>query len=192
MMTLPLKSFIRAFTVCAGSLLCWISACRAQTATPSGSDSSDLILINGKVITVDPRDSVAQAISIHNGKIVAVGTNGEIRKSAPKGARVIDLHGRTATHGLIDTHCHFDATPHQQRNGLLKMLADFNAEGMTAAKDPGIEASRWDLYRELLNDNKSTVRIFALFRGGRDMNSTRKALAQLQSNPKPPQSLGDG
>src|SRR5207248_1186435 len=58
-------------------------------------------------------------------------------------------------------------THDQQRNGLLKMMADFNAEGMTAAKDPGIEPLRWDLYRELLNESKSTVRIFALFNGGR-------------------------
>jgi len=85
-----------------------------------------------------------------------------------------------------------DYTHDQQRNGMLKMMADFNAEGMTAAKDPGIEPSRWALYRELLTDNKSTVRIFALFYGGRDMNSARKALVQLQSNSKPPQSLGDG
>ncbi len=33
---------------------------------------------------------------------------------------------------------------------LLKMMADFNKEGMTAAKDPGIVPERWELYRELL------------------------------------------
>ena len=83
-------------------------------------------------------------------------------------------------------------TREQQRNGLLKMMADFNAEGMTAAKDPGTEGIRWDLYRELLQENKSTVRIFALLYGGRDLDSARAALARLQSNPKPPQSFGDG
>src|SRR5258708_11767895 len=63
---------------------------------------------------------------------------------------------------------------------------------MTAAKDPGTEGIRWDLYQELLKENKSTVRIFALLYGGRDMDSARATLARLQSNPKPPQSLGDG
>jgi len=83
-------------------------------------------------------------------------------------------------------------TKDQQRNGLLKMMADFNSEGMTAAKDPGTEGIRWDLYQELLKENKSTVRIFALLYGGRDMDSARATLARLQSNPKPPQSFGDG
>ena len=303
--------------MCAASLL--YSLCiYAQGAPAAGSDSSDLILINGKIITVDAYDSVAQAIAIHNGKIVAVGTNGEMRKRAPRSARVIDLHGRTATPGLIDTHCHFDETDalyaidlskiksvaeavelvrqrvvtakpgewiqgagwdegklsdhryinaadldkvapdypvwlthttghygvansyalrlanisrdskdpsagtidrsadgsptgvlketamnavrklipeftrEQQRNGLLKMMADFNAEGMTAAKDPGTEGIRWDLYQELLKENKSTVRIFALLYGGRDLESARVTLARLQAQPKPPQSFGDG
>jgi predicted amidohydrolase YtcJ len=44
----------------------------------------------------------------------------------------------------------------------------------------------------LLNEKKSTVRVFALFRGGRTMDSARAAFVQLQAQPKPPQSLGDG
>jgi predicted amidohydrolase YtcJ len=316
-MTSFLKCFSRTVAVCAGSLLCSISV-GAPSPAPAVSASSDLILINGKIITVDAHDSVAEAVAIQGGKIVAVGTNEEIRKLASKNARIVDLHGRTATPGLIDTHCHFDATDDlyainlskvtsvaeavelvrkkvvsgkpgawiqgagwdegklsdrryitaadldkvspnnpvwlthttghygvansaalrlakisrdskdpdagtidrspdgtptgvlketamqpvrklipeytrwQQRNGLLKMMADFNAEGMTAAKDPGTEGIRWDLYRELLDENKSTVRIFALLYGGRDMDSARKTLARLQSQPKPPESQGDG
>jgi predicted amidohydrolase YtcJ len=292
--------------------LFFASACLAQ------SPSSDLILFNGKIITVDSRDSIAQALFVHDGKIAAVGTNEEIRKLAPKGARVVDLHGLTATPGLIDSHCHFDETSvlyditlsevtsikdivelvrkraamlkpgewirgagwdeakfverryitaadldtvapnnpvwlqhttghygvansyalrlakitaetkdpeagiivrdaqaratgvlketamdlvfklvppythEQRRNGLLRMMADFNKEGMTAAKDPGITPEDWKLYEELLSEKKSTVRVFALIRGGRTMDSARAAFAELQTHPKPPQSLGDG
>ena len=46
-----------------------------------------IILINGKVITVDAKDSTAQTIAISSAKILAVGTNETVR----------DLHGRTAT-----------------------------------------------------------------------------------------------
>ncbi len=46
--------------------------------------TADLILINGKIITVDAKDSIAQAIAIREGKILAVGDNEEIRKQAGK------------------------------------------------------------------------------------------------------------
>src|SRR5262249_18659569 len=108
-MTFFLKYSSRTVALFASSLLCSISV-GAQSTASGAKASSELILINGKIITVDAYDSVAQAIAIHDGKIVAVGTDEEIRKLASASAGVIDLHGRTATPGLVDTHCQFDAT----------------------------------------------------------------------------------
>src|SRR5262245_35315009 len=68
---------------------------------------ADLVLNNGKVVTVDARDSVAQAIAIAGARIVAVGSNEEIRSRIGPSTKVVDLRGRTATPGLIDTHVHF-------------------------------------------------------------------------------------
>jgi hypothetical protein len=70
----------------------------------------DTILIDGKILTVDAKDSVAEAIAIAKGKIVAVGTSAEIQRRAGTATQVIDLHGLTATPGLIDTHGHYAAS----------------------------------------------------------------------------------
>jgi predicted amidohydrolase YtcJ len=67
----------------------------------------DLILHHGKILTVDSHDSIAEAVAISGGKIIAVGTNAQIQPLATPATRIIDLHGRTATPGLIDTHGHF-------------------------------------------------------------------------------------
>ena len=67
---------------------------------------SALVLVNGKVLTVDASDSVAEAVSIDGGRIAAVGTTRDIRAHAGDGARVIDLGGRTVIPGLIDSHIH--------------------------------------------------------------------------------------
>jgi predicted amidohydrolase YtcJ len=81
----------------------------AQNNSAATKRTADLVLINGKILTVDAKDSIAQAIAIKEGKIVAVGSSGDILRQAGKVARVVDLHGRTATPGLIDSHNHFAA-----------------------------------------------------------------------------------
>ena len=83
------------------------SAPRRSVAPPEPQTTPDLILLHGKILTVDPHDSIAQAIAIGNGKILAVGTDAEIQSLAASSTHIIDLHGRTATPGLIDTHGHF-------------------------------------------------------------------------------------
>jgi predicted amidohydrolase YtcJ len=85
--------------LCAGALI--------QSQNLAASPEADLVLLNGRILTVDAKDSVAEAVGIAGGKIIAVGSNEEVKTRAAKDAHVIDLHGRTATPGLIDTHCHF-------------------------------------------------------------------------------------
>ena len=79
-------------------------ALQAPAAGQTG--QADLLLVNGHVLSMNPRNSVEEAIAIRAGRILAVGTNKDIRALASPGAKVIDLHGRTATPGLIDTHAH--------------------------------------------------------------------------------------
>ncbi len=289
------------------------------TRTGIATTTADLILINGKIITVDAKDSIVQAIAIGDGKILAVGSNDEIHKRVDNNTKIIDLQGRTATPGLIDSHCHFDGvsllyildlstvksisdalelvrkkvsqlqpgawvvgqgwdegklaelryitaadldpvspqnpvwlwhttghygaanskalqmaeissetknppagiierdangkptgvlkedpamqlvtqlipalTHDQQRAALLKMMEVFNQEGMTAAKDPGIDPDRFELYRELLNEHRFTVRINALILAGTTMDSAKVALAALQKFPRAPKPFDNG
>ena len=68
--------------------------------------AADLILSNGKIITVDERFTIAQAVAIRGDRIVAVGTNQEMAQLAGPDARRIDLRGRTVIPGLIDNHLH--------------------------------------------------------------------------------------
>jgi predicted amidohydrolase YtcJ len=67
---------------------------------------ADMILINGKIITVDQHFTIAEAVAVEKGKIAAVGSNAEIRKLADNQTNIIDLKGRTVIPGLIDAHLH--------------------------------------------------------------------------------------
>jgi predicted amidohydrolase YtcJ len=70
-----------------------------------GADA-DLILHNGKIVTVDAQFSIRQAVAVKGGKITAVGRDAEVLKERGAATRVIDLKGRTALPGLFDSHVH--------------------------------------------------------------------------------------
>lgn len=91
--------------------ICAWSAAASETAHPDTSLESkrhraDLILMGGRIITVDPHNTVAEALAILDGHISAVGTNAQILSMADKTTRVVNLHGSTATPGLMDAHIH--------------------------------------------------------------------------------------
>lgn len=69
---------------------------------------SQLLLTNGKVLTFDGQDRVAQAVAVDGDRIALVGSDRDVREAFPKAERVIDLKGRTLTPGLTDGHAHLD------------------------------------------------------------------------------------
>lgn len=96
--------------LCIAAFLGVLCAVTSAAAFAQGSGAAgaapDLILTNGKIITVDERFSIAQAVAIKGDRIVAVGSSQEIAGLAGPGTRRIDLRGRSVTPGLIDNHMH--------------------------------------------------------------------------------------
>ena len=97
--TLGRSPVARAFPVALFLVaLCCIDAAGARSPAP------DTIFINGKLVVYD--GAPAQALAVRDGKITAIGRTAKIRALGGPATRVIDLGGRTAIPGLIDSHIH--------------------------------------------------------------------------------------
>lgn len=70
-------------------------------------DPATMVLTNGKIVTVDPARPEAEALAVVGDRIVAIGSNREIRRYIGSRTQVIDLDGRLATPGFIEGHGHF-------------------------------------------------------------------------------------
>jgi predicted amidohydrolase YtcJ len=70
---------------------------------------ADLVIVHGHVWTVDPRNSRAEAVAIHDGHIVAVGSDAEIAKWVGPATKRIDAQGKSVLPGFIDAHVHFSS-----------------------------------------------------------------------------------
>jgi predicted amidohydrolase YtcJ len=92
------------------SLVATIGAAVAALAAAAGARQAalmpDLLLVNGRVLTVDARFSTAEAVAVTGERITAVGASGDLRRLAGPDTRVIDLGGRTLIPGLMDNHLH--------------------------------------------------------------------------------------
>ena len=77
-----------------------------MTLTASAQVTPDIVLLNGKIVTVDDYFSIQSAVAISGERISAVGSDEEIRAMAGNGTAIMDLDGRTVIPGLIDNHNH--------------------------------------------------------------------------------------
>jgi len=96
MKRLVIKTFVVGLVVAAA----W--SARVQAQQPP----ADVVLTNGKIITVDDQFRIAQAVAIRGDRFVAVGTNADIAKLTGPNTRKIDLGGKAVVPGLIDAHAH--------------------------------------------------------------------------------------
>ena len=85
---------------------CILLACGLPIRVLGQAGGPDIVLIGGKILTVNRTDSVAEALSIEHGRISAVGSTTQIRALSGPQTKIIDLGGRTVIPGLIDSHIH--------------------------------------------------------------------------------------
>jgi predicted amidohydrolase YtcJ len=91
------------------AIVSFLITCGAAMAQQPDLNAPTLVLINGKILTLDGQSRVVEALAVRDGKIIAVGETAAIRSLAGSQTRTIDLHGKTVIPGLIDTHAHFKA-----------------------------------------------------------------------------------
>jgi len=89
------------------------AGCAAQTQTVS---PADLVLTNGRVVTVEESQPEAQAIAITGDRIVAIGSSGDIRQYVGPATKVVDVNGQLVVPGFVEGHGHFTGVGAAQLN----------------------------------------------------------------------------
>lgn len=89
------------------SLTCFAQNIESATQQqPISAVYADIIFHNGHIITVDENNTVAQAIAVHQGKILAVGNEEYVFSFLASDTDIVDLKGKTLLPGFIDIHTH--------------------------------------------------------------------------------------
>src|SRR6185437_1844901 len=83
------------------------AACFPAAASRAQTTPADLVLRNGKIVTMDANNRQGQAIAITGDKVTAVGTDAAIQRYVGPKTKVIDLHGHLAIPGFNESHGHF-------------------------------------------------------------------------------------
>ncbi|MEX1275157.1 MAG: amidohydrolase [Bacteroidota bacterium] len=105
------------------AFLCFLFLMIPGCAQP---EPADLVLRNGKIVTVDDKKPEAEAVAIRGDLIVAVGSNDEIQRHIGPSTEVIDLEGKLAIPGFIEGHGHFMGIGQAKMNLNLMHVRDWD------------------------------------------------------------------
>ncbi len=142
-------SYVRLIAVAA------LLGAAATTTRGAGAERpAELVVLNGKVLTVDARFSTAEALAIRDGVFVAVGDNASIKALVGDATRVIDARGRTVIPGLIESHVHATGVargeaqqPFVQLGSIAEIQDWVRRKAETTPRDEWIRLPRADLTR---------------------------------------------
>jgi predicted amidohydrolase YtcJ len=98
------RDFIKL--VGAASLTAMLPSCYREDKQAPTQEQTTTVFTGGKVLTVDADFSEAEAIAVRGNRILAVGSDTEVRQTAGDGAKIVDLGGRTVLPGFVDPHTH--------------------------------------------------------------------------------------
>ena len=169
---------------------------------PQAGAPADTVYVNGKVVTVDDKFSVASSFAVKDGKFVAVGSDSQVRALAGPSTRVVDLKGRTVIPGLTDSHLHAagggPGIDLSQTRSLADMFAKI-AEAVRQAKPGDVLVSNSDWHEAQLKEQRLPTAAeleraapkvpVVLVRGGHSYFLNETALAKYKitaATPVPP------
>lgn len=110
-----------------------------QTAQPA-----DLVLTNGKIVTVEDGAPEAQAIAVRGDRIVALGSAADIKQHTGAATQVIDLNGQLVIPGFIEGHGHFNGVGEAQLNlNLMKTSSWDEIVAMVGAAVKSAKPGQW-------------------------------------------------
>lgn len=123
--------------------LLFLMAC-GQTPSPQTAATAQVILLNGRFFTADSTSGVVTAIAIAHERILALGSDEEMRKLADKNTQIIDLQGHFAMPGFIEGHGHFHGLGQSLQNlNLMETQSWAEITGMVAEKAKTTPPGEW-------------------------------------------------
>jgi hypothetical protein len=145
----------------------------AVAAGAFAQEAPDLILYNGKFVTLWDRTPQAQAVAIRGGRFVAVGAAAEVRRLAGASTRQVDLQGRTVVPGLIDSHTHPIGAALSEQQGeipVIRSIVDLQKHIATLARTTPAEKMIFvpKIYSTRMKEGRYPTRQELDEAGGRD------------------------
>jgi len=119
-----------------------------MTVACAEQEPADLVLVNGRIVTVDRALPEAEAMAVVGDRILAVGSDRTIRRHVADHTKIIDLDGQLAVPGLIDSHAHFMSLGHALTRLRLGEVASWDEVVSMVAEAVGhAESGEWILGR---------------------------------------------
>jgi predicted amidohydrolase YtcJ len=121
------------------------TACTPTSAQqPPPAQPADLVLTNGKVVTVEESQPQAEAIAIRGDRIQAIGTTAEMKRHIGSSTQVVDLNGQLAIPGFVESHAHFTGVGETQLNlNLMKTTSWDQIVAMVAQAVEHAKPGQW-------------------------------------------------